>query len=80
MGRVQIVRYAPDGSVDRVVPMPVQRPTSLAFGGPDLSTLFITTASIDLTEPQRAAQPLAGRLLVIDDPGAPGLPEPVTVL
>lgn len=76
----RIVRYGPDGSVDRVIPVPVQRPTSLAFGGPDLRTLFITTAMIDLTESQRAAQPLAGRLLVIDDPGATGLPEPVTVL
>src|ERR1700712_4039043 len=76
----RIVRYAPDGSIDRVVPLPVQRPTSLAFGGPDLRTIFITTARIDLTPEQLEAQPLAGRLLVIDDAGVTGLPEPLTVL
>ncbi len=76
----RIVRYAPDGSVDLVVPMPVQRPTSLAFGGPDLRTLFITTARTGLTRSELDGQPLAGRLLVIDDPGASGLPEALTVL
>ena len=76
----RIVRYAPDGAVDRVIPVPVQRPTSLAFGGPDLRTLLITTARIDLTPEQLEAQPLAGRLLVIDDAGVTGLPEPLTVL
>ncbi len=76
----RIVRYAPDGSMDRVIPMPVQRPTSLAFGGPDLRTLFITTARVGLTPQQLEAQPLAGRLLVLDDPGVPGLPEALTVL
>ena len=76
----RIVRYAPDGSVDRVVPVPVSRPTSLAFGGPDLRTLFITTAGVGLTAAELAGQPLAGRLLVIDDPGVAGLPEPLTVL
>ena len=76
----RIVRYAPNGSIDRVVPLPVQRPTSLAFGGPDLRTLFITTARIDLTPEELETQPLAGRLLVIDDAGVTGMPEPLTVL
>ena len=76
----RIVRYGPDGSIDRVVPLPVQRPTSLAFGGPDLRTLFITTATIDLTPEQLETQPLAGRLLVIDQAGATGQPEPLTIL
>jgi L-arabinonolactonase len=76
----RIVRYAPDGSIERVVPLPVQRPTSLAFGGPDLRTIFITTARIDLTPEELETQPLAGRLLVIDDAGVTGLPESLTVL
>ena len=76
----RIARYRPDGSVDRVIPLPVQRPTSLAFGGPDLRTLFVTTARVDLTAAQLRTQPLAGRLLVIDDPGTTGRPEPLTVL
>jgi sugar lactone lactonase YvrE len=40
----RLTRYAPDGSIDRVVEMPVERITSCCFGGPDLKTLFITTA------------------------------------
>jgi sugar lactone lactonase YvrE len=39
----------------------VPRPTSLAFGGPNLCTMFITTASIGLTEDQLAEWPLSGR-------------------
>lgn len=62
----RIVRYAPDGTVDRVVALPVQRPTSCAFGGPDLRTLFITSATVGLEEATLAAQPLAGHLLAID--------------
>jgi sugar lactone lactonase YvrE len=40
-----IVRVAPDGSVDRVVEMPVQNVTTCTFGGEDLRTLYITTAA-----------------------------------
>jgi sugar lactone lactonase YvrE len=70
-----VTRYAPDGTVDRVLELPVQRPTCCAFGGPDRSTLFVTTASQRLTEGERAAQPLAGRLLAIEV-GVRGLAEP----
>ena len=41
----RIVRYAPDGRIERIIQMPVQRPTSCAFGGPDLTTLYVTSAS-----------------------------------
>ena len=40
-----IVRVAPDGSIDRVVEMPVRNITTCCFGGPDLATLYVTTAS-----------------------------------
>lgn len=39
-----IVRVAPDGSVDRVVEMPVKNITTCTFGGPELTTLYVTTA------------------------------------
>jgi sugar lactone lactonase YvrE len=72
----RIVRYAPDGRVDRTVEVPVQRPTSFAFGGPDLDELYVTTAYYELDEKQRAAQPWAGRLLVgvVGVRGQPSVP------
>jgi sugar lactone lactonase YvrE len=66
-------RFTPYGQQDAVVPLPVSRPTSCAFGGPEMSELYVTTASIDLTDAERAAQPLAGRLLRLR-PGPVGLP------
>jgi sugar lactone lactonase YvrE len=66
-------RFTPDGAPDAVIPLPVSRPTSCAFGGPDLADLFVTTASIDLTDDRLAAEPLAGRLLRLR-PGPTGLP------
>ena len=39
-----VLRIAPDGTLDKTVEVPAQNPTSCAFGGPDLRTLFITSA------------------------------------
>jgi sugar lactone lactonase YvrE len=63
-------RYRPDGTVDRVVELPVQRVTSCCFGGPDLTDLYVTTASPDEPDP---AQPNAGGLFLLR-PGVSGLP------
>ena len=41
-------RYTPDGKLDRVVELPVPRPTACAFGGADLTDLYITTARTGL--------------------------------
>jgi len=71
----RITRYAPDGRVDQVVRMPVQHVTSLTFGGPDLRTLFVTSASARLSAEARADQPDAGHLFAFE-PGVTGLPEP----
>ncbi|MFN3273279.1 MAG: SMP-30/gluconolactonase/LRE family protein [Paracoccus sp. (in: a-proteobacteria)] len=54
-------RYAPDGTVDRVVMLPVQKPTSVMFGGADLRTLFVTSAIWDLEGQALARQPLPDR-------------------
>jgi sugar lactone lactonase YvrE len=69
----RIVRYAPDGSVDRVIHLPVPRPTRCAFVGSDLTTLAVTTARIGLDDTALAEAPLSGQVLLID-PGACGLP------
>jgi sugar lactone lactonase YvrE len=70
----RVVRHRPDGTVDLVLPLPVTNPTCLAFGGADLRTLYITTATKFLSPEQRAAEPLAGSLLAIHGL-AQGLPE-----
>ena len=66
-------RFAPSGEQDAVVPLPVTYPTSVAFGGADLSDLYVTTSRRDLSPSEAEAEPLAGRLLVLR-PGPAGLP------
>jgi len=56
----RVIRYAPNGQVDRIVSLPVQRPTCPAFGGKTLSTLFVTSAYDGLDRASRDAQPFAG--------------------
>ena len=67
-------RYAPDGSLLASVQLPVQRPTSCAFGGPGRDTLFVTTARTDLDGDALARQPHAGKVFAIDGLGVRGLP------
>jgi len=56
-----VVRVAPDGKIDRVVEMPVKNITTCCFGGADLKTLFVTTASAHAPLGDR----LAGSLFAI---------------
>lgn len=44
-GGSAIIRFAPDGSVDRIIDVPVKQPTSCVFGGPNRKTLFVTSAA-----------------------------------
>ncbi len=69
-----INRYDPAGKLERSVRVPVQRPTSVMFGGADLATLYITTASLDLSAAALADQPWAGSVLAMDA-GVKGLAE-----
>lgn len=55
------------------IELPVTHVTSCTFGGPGWSTLFITTAAAELTTAERAAQPLAGSVFVVET-GVRGLP------
>jgi sugar lactone lactonase YvrE len=65
-----VVCVSPDGEIDRIVEMPVRNITTCAFGGPDLKTLYITTASMMTHEGDR----LAGSLwaLEVETPGLDG--------
>jgi sugar lactone lactonase YvrE len=67
-----LARFRPDGSLDRFVPLPAQKITSCAFGGPGLRTLFVTSTVEELSETEQAAQ-LAGRLMAFE-PGVAGRP------
>jgi sugar lactone lactonase YvrE len=69
----RIVRYDPDGGIDRIISLPVSRGTSCTFGGPDHRTLFITSATETLTEAQIAEEPLAGSVFACT-PGVGGIP------
>lgn len=75
-GGSRIVRYAPDGTIDRIVEVPVQQPSSCAFGGEGLATLYVTSAREHLSEEVLAGQPLAGSLFAFE-PGVAGLPLPL---
>ena len=71
----QLTRYAPDGRPLGIVPLPVQRPTSCAFGGKALDVLYVTSAATRLTPEELARGPLAGGLFAVEV-GVRGLPEP----
>lgn len=75
-GGWKVVRYRPDGSVEREVPMPVEFPTSCAFGGPDLDEMYITSAWVEIRPERRSEQPLAGDVFCLKAP-APGFQEPL---
>ncbi|WP_447650003.1 SMP-30/gluconolactonase/LRE family protein [Pseudomonas abietaniphila] len=56
-----IIRFAPDGSVDRIVEVPLSHPTSCVFGGPDMTILFVTSA-----RPTSGALDLDGSVLKVE--------------
>jgi D-xylonolactonase len=64
-------RFAPGGAPLARIDLPVQRPTSCAFGGEGLDQLFITSARLGLSEAELAIQPLAGALFAVE-PGVRG--------
>lgn len=70
----RLVRYDPSGRIERIIELPVSRGTSVMFGGPDLSTLYITTMRTTLDDHQLSEEPLAGSILAIV-PGVKGIAE-----
>lgn len=74
-GGSALTRTMPDGRVDRVVDLPCSWPTSCAFGGPDLATLYLTSARFTMSDEHLRANPQEGGLFALE-PGIAGLPEP----
>ena len=71
----RVVRLSPDGEIMREIPVPAKYPTMVAFGGPDLKTLYITTARKPCSEAELADHPQSGGLFAVEVDVA-GLPEP----
>ena len=69
----RVNRYAPDGTLERIIDLPVPRPTSITFGGEDLKTLYITTARTRLPASTLTDAPLSGGVFECS-PGFTGLP------
>lgn len=60
-----VVRFAPDGSVDRVIEVPAPLVTNCTFGDSDLSTLYITTARFGLSDSDLERAPEAGNIMAV---------------
>lgn len=74
-GGARVVRFAPDGRIDRIIDMPTAQPSCVAFGGAALDTLFVTSAHEGMTAEQREQDALAGALFGVPETGVRGLPE-----
>ena len=69
----RVTRFDPSGAVERMVKLPVAKPTCPAFGGPDLDICYVTSAAIE-TAPGDHPQALSGGIFAFE-PGVKGLPE-----
>jgi sugar lactone lactonase YvrE len=74
----RILRFSPAGILLREVALPARCPTMLTFGGPDLRTLYITTARNNRPEAEVAEFPLSGCVLEMRVT-VPGLIEPAYI-
>ncbi|OYU47533.1 MAG: transcriptional regulator [Rhizobiales bacterium PAR1] len=71
----KIARLAPDGTLDRLIEVPVDLPSCPAFGGDDLSTLYVTSIQDSGTGRAVSTLPEGGRVVVIEGLGVRGLAE-----
>jgi sugar lactone lactonase YvrE len=73
-GGQRLCRYAPDGSLERVIAMPVTRPSCCTFGGARHRTLFVTSARYNMSPEELQADAMAGALFSIELDDVEGLP------
>jgi sugar lactone lactonase YvrE len=69
-----VVRYTPEGRIDRTLRVAASQPTCVCFGGPDLDVLCVTTARTGLSDAALRTQPNAGDVFLYRV-GVKGLPE-----
>jgi sugar lactone lactonase YvrE len=70
-----VVRYTPEGRIDRTIAVPTRQPSCVCFGGPGLDTLCVTSARESLDAATLQAEPHAGSVFMYRI-GVQGLPEP----
>ena len=70
----EMLRFDPDGRIERRVPLPIKYPTMPALGGPDLKTLYVTSATHAMSPEERARRPDEGGLFALEAPAAGVLP------
>ncbi|MEM8949383.1 MAG: SMP-30/gluconolactonase/LRE family protein [Pseudomonadota bacterium] len=75
VGGWQLVRLTPDGEIDRIVDLPIERPSKPMFGGSRLDVLYVTSIGAGLTSGTEDRQPHAGGLFAITGLGVQGLPQ-----
>lgn len=70
----RVERWSPEGRRDRVVEVPVRKPTCCAFGGKELEVLYITTSRLQSSDEELRREPTSGGLYAFR-PGVRGLPD-----
>ncbi len=75
-GAAVVRRYTPAGTLDREIAVPPKNPTCPAFGGRDLTELYVTSARQEMTPEELAARPDAGGVYAASPVGVRGLAEP----
>lgn len=73
----KLARFAPDGTLDRLIELNIPFPTCPAFGGPNLDVLYVTSISDSGTRRATSDDPRAGGLFAVRNLGVRGLPEAV---
>lgn len=74
-GGRRVLRFAPDGSVDRVLAVPVEQPSCVALGGAHWNELLVSSARVSMSGPALVDEPHAGGLLHAIVSDVQGLPE-----
>lgn len=72
----QLYRITPQGTIDRVIDLPIERPSKPMFGGPDLDVLYLTSIGLGQTPNTEARQPHAGSLFALYGLGVKGIVQP----
>ena len=73
----KIGRFAPDGTLDRLVDAPVDMPTCVGFGGPEMATLYMTSIKDSGSGRAISRHPHGGYLFALEGLGVSGIPEPL---